>query len=134
MENRRSKGITIFAWIIIVLSVINLISRLDYIFKGTLKDYTAGIGDYFYLIISILAIIAAIFLLKLKEWARIATLIVAALVIINIILVSLSTIFKNFLVSLPASLIMLVITLIPLAFEGGVIYYFTRPVIKEQFK
>jgi len=134
MGDKRSKGITIFAWIILVSSAVMLFPCLGNLSTLMYPHNTVGIRDYLLLIISISSIIAAVFLLKLKEWARITILVISAVIIINNILVSMSVILKNFSISIPLSSIMLMLTLISLAFEGGVIYYFTRPTVKGQFK
>ena len=117
MDNKRSKGITIFARIIIVCSAVMLFPCLG-IFSTLMYPHSSvGIGDYFLLIISISSIVAAVFLLKLKEWARITILIISVLVIIDNIIVSMPIVFKHFSVSLPVTLTFLMLTLVSLVFE-----------------
>ena len=74
MEKKRSVGITIFAWLIIVLGIIFFLSSLD--FKTHMKIYQSfpknlNVGLIVYGILSsLISIIAGIGLLQLKEVMR----------------------------------------------------------------
>jgi len=131
MENQRSRGVTIFAWLIIALSFLNLLSRVEYMYRVTSKGFPLGIGDYFYLIISIFSIIFGIFLLKLKNWARLATIVISIIVFIDVCL-KVPGIVKNIQLG-PIFVILLLFISVPLIFEAGVVYFFTRPTVQGQF-
>jgi len=131
MQNQRSKGVTIFAWSIIAVSFLNLLSRLEFLFRSFSKGTQVSVSGYFYLVISVISIIAGIYLLKLKNWARLVTIIISIIVFVDIC-IKVPPIVKNIAVG-PAFFILLLFILIPLLFEAGVVYYFTRSKVLEQF-
>lgn len=131
MGDKRSIGITIFAWIIIASSLFNLFLRLEYLFRVAFRSGQIGIGTYFSLVISVLSIISAAYLLKLKKWARLATIIISIIVLIDIVL-KIPFFVKSIGFS-PMLIIILLIVSFPLIFGLGVIYYFSRPAVRGQF-
>jgi hypothetical protein len=131
MEKKRLLGVTIFSWLIIILSALNLISRLDYIIKSAQKTAKVGISDYFYLAVSIVSIVSGIYLLKLKNWARLVTLFISTLVFFDVLL-------KGILLLRGLSfghmqIIILFMIIVPLVFEGAVIFYLTRAQVRDTF-
>jgi hypothetical protein len=64
--NRRPSGVTILGALIIIGAILGLASARD------AWKYNPQISNYLYLIIVPLSIVAAVSLLKLKEWARLA--------------------------------------------------------------
>lgn len=131
MENKRSKGITILAWLIIIFSLLNLISRVDYLFKASRQPVLLGISDYLYLAISVISLIASVYLLKVKNWARLLTIFMSLVVFVDIAL-KIPALIKQ--IPLGSMLfILLLLVLIPLIFEAVVIFYFTRPAVRGQF-
>ncbi|MBU2034732.1 MAG: hypothetical protein KKA59_03020 [Candidatus Omnitrophica bacterium] len=89
IAEQRSGGITIFSWLIIVGSSIGLIANFSP------KPLNPAISVYFNFIILPLSIIAAINLLKLKNWPRIIIIIISILTATETGL-SFSFVFKKF--------------------------------------
>jgi len=162
MEKKRPKGVTIFSWLIIVGSLLPFSQVIQ---KRT--EYLPIIV-YFTVVISVVSIIVAISLLKLKKWARIAIIAISILVAIKTLAIvpysmnkiqsSLSERFeehykknvkekgriigqdvptaeeaRNLTLTFMKSF-MAVVILISLGFNSGVIYYLTRPKVKEMFE
>ena len=174
---KRSKGVTIFSWLIIIGSILSLLST------KTGRQLSPPISHYFYFIISFASLVVGVYLLKLKQWARIAIIIISILVMTE----SLATApyvlsegrkvaseafeksfeegyedsieaakekfgIKSLKIDISESemeadkekamkkvmplFTAIIITLILLSsgFNCGVVYYFTRPKVKEQFK
>jgi hypothetical protein len=133
MEKKRSKGVTFWAWVFIILSIMGLVPFvLD--FQGAIQSYGTYFGLYS-MLSAILYLICGVYLLKLNEMARKA---VIWLGIISIILTPL--LLKSGVLTGSDSLlrydsaefcisfgIILILEFIP-------IYLFTRPKVKEQFK
>ena len=74
MDIKRLRGITIFSWLIIIGSVLNFLSN------SSAAEVNPLFSVYFYYIISVLSIIIAFFLFKLKDWSRVSIIIVSILV------------------------------------------------------
>ena len=74
MTERRPVGITIFSWAIILGSVANILSLND------AMRINPGIWSFMYLIISPVSIVGAIYLLRQKDWARRAIVIISLIV------------------------------------------------------
>ena len=171
MEKKRSVGIAVFAWLIIIGSALGILhSKAGW-------ELNHIISNYMYLILLFpLSIVVAIFLLKLENWARLAiiaiSLIVAAESVITMPYVlrqmdeySMVEIEESFYKGLEAGkkhkkpgtpelteqqaeeaiekamqvakkamqvMVTIMITL-SIAFNCAVIYFFTRPKVKEQF-
>ena len=175
MEKKRSKGITIFSWLIIIWSILSLASN------KAAKEANPLIPYYFYFIIFSASIVIGVYLLKLKQWARIAIIIISILVMaeslatapydfregqkvfseafeksfeegfeksvkaakekfrIKSVKIGISEIEadkkKALKSAMPfATTTIIILLLLSLGFNCGVVYYFTRPKVKEQFK
>jgi len=74
---KRPAGITVFGWLIIIGSVLNLL------FFGGSVGINPVISTYFYLVILPVSIVTGVFLLKLKEWARLAIIVISLLVMVE---------------------------------------------------
>lgn len=132
MEKKRSIGVTMFGWILILYSIVGLIKRALFLVnwdfhKGFPLEVTS---DW----ILVLFLIAGVGLVKLKNWGR-RLVILAALIKLFFYLKSLYLAFT------PAYKNATGITIsfwISIAIFGIIylliIYYFTRPKVKEQFK
>jgi uncharacterized membrane protein YhaH (DUF805 family) len=127
MEKKRSKGVTIFAWLIIIGSILSILS------KGLASEINPQISTYFYYFVSPISIIIGIYLLRLKDWAR--TGIIAVSIMVGIETLATSPYCLNRMESTyPGTGIDYIIAiLISLGFNCGVIYFFTRPKVKAQF-
>ena len=126
MGKRRSRGITIFGWIFIIFSILGL---LDF-------GRRPGLLNDFWLIYSFLTaalnLVAGIFILRLREWARRLVIIVRILAIINTVTSWLSALHwaqtKEFTpVTLYLSFFFYIV------WSVVVIFFFTRPQVREQF-
>jgi len=169
-EAKRSKGVTVFGVLIIVGSVLSLLSTL-----GGWKN-NSPISNYLYLILTPLLIVIAVFLLKLKNWARLAIIIFVAIVLVETLITSpytlsqvkkydMSAFEKVFYASIELKkqqakpdapqltneqieearqkavkvgiksmeAMLLIMIILSAIFSGLLIYFFTRPKIKEQF-
>lgn len=127
MEKKRSKGITIFGWIYILFSVCGLMTLIAGILEGQ------GILYIFAMLVEIILFLAiGIGLLKLKEWAR--KFVVYSNIIVILLFIS-RTIWL-YVVSPESPLfpigIMAIFTAVPILLL--IIYFFTRPKVREQFK
>jgi len=159
---KRSKGITIFSWLIIVSSLL--------VFSQVMQKETKYLPViiYFTVIIGISSIVTAINLLRLKKWARIAIIIISILVAtktLAFIPYSMKEIQLNFSENFETHYrttmkekgreigkdaptvekarqttttfmrsFLMVVSLISLGFNIAVIRYFTRPKVKEMFR
>ncbi|MBL7157077.1 MAG: hypothetical protein ISS92_02815 [Candidatus Omnitrophica bacterium] len=172
MEKKRSVGIAVFAWLIIIVSALGILqSKASW-------DLNHIISNYLYLILLFpLSIVVAIFLLKLENWARIAIIVISVIVAAESIITiphvlskideySMVEIEESFYKGLEAgkkykkpdtpeltkqqveeaieramqlakkamqAMVIIMIT-ISTAFNCAVIYFFTRPKVKEQFE
>ena len=87
MENKRSTGVTIFAWLFIILAIFGLLSlmkscvsatRVCAIDKGLVRTILS-------FLLSALSLVAGIFILGLKEWARKLVIILRAVAVIFVL-------------------------------------------------
>ena len=173
MENKRTKGIAVLAWSILIGSVLSLVT-----YKASL-ELNPPISNFIYAPILFASIIASIYLLKLRKEARIAIIIISVIVALETILsipycinkynkfieekfdgyykiasaqfvqtspkptlaeeASLKQIeaneanIKNIML-VAAIIILSLLFFMSLAFNLVVIYYFTRPKVKAEFK
>ena len=141
MEKKRSKGVTVFAWISVlgVVGAIHSFLTLDKIMASPIwqATYSTLPNSYCYvaqsrnIIYAIAYLIAAKGLFKLLKWARMYMIIFAIVAAIyNII--SLFLYSSYFFAQRP--LMMYFVIAMILLWSGIVIYFFTRPKVKEQFK
>ena len=183
LNSQRPIGVSIFAWLIILGSVLDLLSLLS----PTARETNPPFSSILYFIVSPIAIVAAVHLLKMKQWARLVILAVAAVVLAESVVTSpyvlkkwmrrkptveslkakadivfqraveartkkegrklteieikemeeskqkLLQIFSK--INNPVEIsIFLFLGSTSLAFNGAVLYYFTRPKVKERFK
>ncbi len=128
MEKKRSQGVTIFAWLVIIGSILNLV------LNSAASDVNTQISVYFYYLVSPISIIIGIYLLKLKDWARIGIIAVSIMVGVETIVTTPYCLNKLQSTYPRTGLPFIMAVLISLGFNCGLIYYFTRPTVKEQFK
>ncbi len=79
-ETKKLKGVTILGVLIIIGSVLNLLSAPE----GW--KYNLPISNYLYLIIMPLSIVIAAFLFRLKNWARIAIIVISSIALVETLL------------------------------------------------
>jgi hypothetical protein len=131
-QTKRPVGVTILAWIIIVSSGLNLP------FNFLAMAVNPPISVYFYFLISTVSIVAGIFLLCLKNWARRAILWICLMVAVENIATAPYAMGKmeSATGGMPVGLniVMLVLVGGVVLFQGWVIFYLTRPKIREQFE
>lgn len=126
MEKQRSRSVTIFGWIFIISSILGL---LDF-------GRRPGLLNDFWLIYSFLNaalnLVAGIFVLRLKEWARRLVIIVQILAIINTATSWVSALYwaqtKEF---TPVTLYLSFF--FSIVWSVAVIFFFTRPQVRGQF-
>ncbi len=134
MKKNRSKGVNIFAWLIIVSFSHQFIMSIVILFSKAGFPLSVFCRSIIYLV----AIIISVYLLKLKNWARIGTIMVCILgAIVTIVeapsaLASLKVTSYNYQRTMFP--LFLSIYILSLVFYCAPIYFFTRPKIKEQFK
>ncbi len=174
MEKKRSKGVTRFAWVIIVASAINCLFLLQP------DESIPTFSFYVALITAPLSLYFGIRLLQLKNWARIGVITISIICIVDILSVTPhmlavlkqqvsqfgSEVGKEFEVKISQRkdiqlnldkqtidnikknletkgqsvmdvliyIITIGIVLIVIAFDSGIIYFFTRTKVKEQFE
>jgi hypothetical protein len=128
MANKRSKGVTFCCWFFIISSALGFLTFVDVKFvQQEIKSF--GVGYSLYIFLSCVAyLICGIYLLKLRETARKAVIILGLLSIISIplYLEPTSKLFNTDNYVFVAALL-----IIP---EAMFIYFFTRQKVKEQFK
>ena len=117
MESKRSLGINIYAYLIIVMAALSL---LVYASSSSIPSHRIVI-----IISNIFYICIGIGLLKLKSWARISFIGISWIFIILFLLIL-------FMAKIPRSAMYLVISGLFIYLFG--IYYFTQDRIKKQFK
>ena len=146
MEKKRSKGITLFAWFyligsfLIIPAILTMKVRLA-AYQAThfiLPDSYYYVVQCYYIIGATIGLITGIGLLKLWRWARFLPIISAILgyiysIIFHSVYTSPYTI--PYFVQENKPIFMLYIThTIGLLWLAIIIYFFTRPKVKEQFK
>ena len=173
---KRSKGVTIFSWLILVRSIFAIIGIQNP------RPLNPPFVFFFSIVILPLSIVAAINLLRLKNWARTGVIIIAILVVAKhavtipyVMSKSREYLSEKYEVEVKpqieellrgqqeteegeeagegaeqpsdediersiqaaiiiGQLILAVLILVSAVFNIGVIYFFTRPIVKEQFK
>jgi len=123
MENKGSAGIVVLAVVILFFAVLYLILRLfinavNYNFQGVLT----------YIIFPTSYIISAIGLLMLKNWGRLLAIITASMALLTLLF----GIVFTFIIKHPIGFSYPI--LLGFLFPLIIIYYLTRPTIKERFK
>ena len=131
-KTARLKGITIFAWVIIVGSAFDLLFNLP------TSRINPVISVYFYLLMAPFSLVTGIGLLRLKNWARIAILVISPLVMAENIFTTPYVVAK---MAAPDPRIARILEIttwtlvgLVLIFNAAILYYFTRPKVKEQFE
>ncbi|MGD0336517.1 MAG: hypothetical protein ABSB18_05390 [Candidatus Omnitrophota bacterium] len=135
MEDKRSKGITNFGMFIIICALSSLFSRL---IESRLTIYPA--------ILAILLLILGIYILKLKEWARKAIIYYSIYSIISVFFImvayklglplrgsdlrDITATYQTPVMKIVVISVLIITNLLSLL----IIYFFTRPKVKEQFK
>jgi cytochrome c biogenesis factor len=135
MENKRSKGITILAWLFIVsmASVIcSFVLNLSKVSASVTSEFRLNI--IYDLFIPIILLILAVNILRLKEWARKG-------IVYYFIIVPLGSLLFGMIFNMHIDIndpIEIMTCIISLLVQLGVIlliiYFFTRPKVKEQFR
>ena len=140
MENKRSVGITIFGWALVIYNLfIGLIGL--FLALSNRKSH----GDLFFALgpaLSFAFLICGIFILKLKSWARKLIIILSGIgAILNIWLlfglnptrlgIEFNKLSQNEKVGFISFSFMMLAVIV---WNIGVIYFFTRSKVKEQFK
>lgn len=134
MQKKRSKGVTIFGWIFIILGSLPLLMIADALVRYKYYDTLVTVHKSFAVLIlayivgyGILLLILGIGLLKLKELARKAFLIFSCIILV----IS----FIMFIMDIVAGNIGKIIgDIFRLAIFVSAFYFFTRPKVKEQFR
>jgi len=122
MEKKRSFGIIFLGNTILIGGVFSLILSLI--------QFPVNISiALFWLFLGIISLVVGRGLLDLKEWARIAEVILQCIGILYIVAVSISMIAKHGVDNLKSFFPLFVIV----AIFTLVIYYLTRPKVKERF-
>ncbi|MFH1889110.1 MAG: hypothetical protein ABH806_03360 [Candidatus Omnitrophota bacterium] len=159
MEKKRSKGVLIFAWLMIIVNAYALLSSLNFQrnFFDIYLSFPKGLNIVliaYSILASVIGVIAGFGILKLKEIMRRISVVINGvdiLVGLPVLLFSLNDI-REYTYSVAASLaatdpMMPVYTLASVSFYTTVllimfsycfnlllIFFFTRPKVKEQFK
>ena len=159
MEKKRSRGVTIFAWLSIIVNIFTLLTSLNFntyfeMYKSFDKSIVMGI-----ILISLFSIIVGIVagfgILKLKEMMRKIVVVINSFDVLFGILLLLLSIdsFKQYAYSLAVAQVgtkgnvlgidtltnigfytMIFVSLFYIAISLLFIFFFTRPKVKEQFK
>lgn len=77
MEKKRSRGVTVFGVLIIIGSVFGLLGARD----GW--KFNPPASNYLYLVLLPLSIVVAVFLFNLKNWARVAIIVISLIVAVE---------------------------------------------------
>ena len=125
MEKKRSKGITILGWYFIIFSIFGFLGNL-YFFIGT--PPLEILLKWLFLVQalgSLLLLFIGINILKLKElWRKIA---ICYFAYILLLIISISFYSKDIITTLLKHVLEIIIW-------SFIIYFITRPKVKEQFK
>ena len=130
MNQKTSLGVTIFGWLAIILGAVSFLFNLRTTFIY-LKEEGIFITLITFLIFcniaNVLQIIYGIGVLQLREWARKMAIIMSIVVLIIYpllyLIFGIVLTYKN-----------LIVMMITLGFPIAIIYFFTRPRVKAQFK
>ena len=127
MENKRSKGVTFWAWVFIVIST-------SFVVGGIIDVQHYGIRSLIWTTFGMAYGICGFLLLKLKEPAR-KTIIILSVVSFILFQVMESLYMMKGLVRTTSPIIYYVLVCVPSFVLNLIpIYFFTRPKVKEQFK
>ena len=144
MEKKRSKGVMVFGWILILM-VINVPLCLRQLFSEgyfnevfnrvlssglmlTVLQYKLML--LWRVVVAILQVVAGILILRLNELGRKIILWISCIVLFGVIpfFIVLIVINKYSLLRIMMEMIL------PVLINGVIIYFFTRPKVKEQFR
>ncbi|MDD5136133.1 MAG: hypothetical protein PHX20_01985 [Candidatus Omnitrophica bacterium] len=89
MDKKRPAGVTIFSWVIIIGTVLSAMSLAE------AQKVNPPLSNYFYFIILPASFIMAVYLLKLKNWARVGVIVIAILVSAETLITAPSAIKKG---------------------------------------
>ena len=131
MEKKRSIGITLFSIYFIIISVGSLI------LIQLKPSWFISLHRYYYVICDIALLILTVYILQLKEWARRGVIYFQILnVVLNLIfIVQQGMLPEKYPVATGLRVLVFISPIIALGVGAFVIiYFFTRPKIKEQFK
>ena len=134
MKNKRSKGVTFFACILMIANVYQFVMGLI-----LLLNRANGSGQIMIrLPIFLLALIMSIYLLQLKDWARVGTIIICVLGAIGTVvevpnvLTSLRGTSQNYQSTMYP--LLLSTYLFAVVFNLAPVYFFTRSKVIDQYK
>jgi len=130
MERERSKGVSIFAILLMTGAFMGTVYWL--IISAPENEYSPGEMVFYFFEFLAIPTIAAIGIFKRKNWARLMCLGLAWLACIAIVILGLT--FGISLSSGSDSAVGVKVLLLALAVCGPVIFFLTRPKVKEQFK
>ena len=124
-DNKRNLiGVMFFAWSIII------IASFSFYYNQIDDEINSSPSVIFYNIICPVSVVAAFFLLRLKNWARISIIIINLLLVFeNIITISYALIHAP-----ERSVETMVIVFLVIIYTFTIIYYFNRPKVKALFK
>ena len=145
MDKKRSKGVTILAWLSFMTVLFGLLTFFNYEHRVARWEGIHHITlplSYHYTVISnniftmVSGLIAWITLLKLVKWARIYMIVLSAINIVYDIAFWFVFNISHFVMqSKPEGQTMLYLMyLLVILWQVFIIYFFTRPKVKEQFK
>ena len=120
MEKRRSVGVTVFGWLYIVLGVFGVLAFFQ---RNSLIVFSAP-----------LSLLSGIGLLKLKEWARILTIILTIVGVLFRAIIYLRSILLDAMPLNEALIFIIEWNFLTWIIAIIIIYFFTRPKVKEQFR
>ncbi|MFC1594340.1 hypothetical protein ACFL38_03340 [Candidatus Omnitrophota bacterium] len=139
MKRKRSIGITIFSTVIIIVSALFCFMYLGDL-SGTFGRFGDDITDYFSIVFisaTLLLTFAGIGSFFLKECARRVTIIGASLLVIHLLFIIGVTIVNCVETGFFAALLTLLwwlVMYVPDILAPFILYFFTRPAVKAQFK
>jgi len=137
MEKKRSVGVTIFGIIVIIVSIFEILSGFV---GGTMICLVAGVKPhaifigvmFLFTMIGIMYLIGGFGILSLKYWARNLILLVSffkSILIILSLFLGIKVVIKE-----PAAALYFIPQIIVLFLLISILYFLTRPKVKEQFK
>ena len=121
MEKKRSKGVTIFGWLNIVVGAFGILAFLLRMPGGIMLGAP-------------LLLVIGVGLLKLKEWARILEIILTFGGVLFRIVIYLISILRYAIPLNRAWIFFIKGNILGWITAGIIIYFFTHPKVKEQFK
>lgn len=142
MEKKRSKGVTIFAFSLLYFPITGIIRfviiaafsyRVREIFVKPSYLQVAYKSPPFQLFLALVFILLIWGIFKLKKWAYPLLLVASSIFIISLSY-GLIRLFKYISLGNPVDPLIIIEPAIILCYFVGLVYFFTRPKIKEQFK